>query len=295
MRLLDALRRQVTSSPVEDIRSSSHCNMVSPPDMNCDHRVIAFRLCTRSTNHAVARAVGDDVTHRLRQRCESAQRDHHCVAPATSEEPRHEGPVSHRRRSWPPAAQLVRRAAGRCHRPAFGRRGLRQSTPASCWSVCSTISIARRRFGAPSLCSTEATCRRTVTCEIPRRMRSGRWLSRLRRRWKTSNSRRGQLDLRLVRVDEDATPHPALAKLQDQARGHRARQGGLALRDAADCMRKAACRSAHQQISVGAGPQRLEQVLITSRPGHHHDLRVGERLLDQPRDLDPARPAGRPR
>ena len=157
-----------------------------------------------------------------------------------------------------------------------------------CWSVCSSISIARRRFGAPSFCSTEATWRRTVTCEIPRRDAIWAVPSWWRRRWKTSNSRACQLDLRLVGMDQDATPHPALAKLQDQACGHSPREGGLTLGDAADRMRETARGSAHQQIPVGAGAQRLEQVLIRSGPRHHHDLRVGDRLLDQPRGLDPA-------
>jgi hypothetical protein len=48
------------------------------------------------------------------------------------------------------------------------------------------------------------------------------------------------------------------------------------------------CGSAHQQIPVRTGPQRLEKILVSRRRRHHHDLRFGERLLDQARDLNSA-------
>ena len=134
----------------------------SPPNMNCDHRVIASSIM--HSNQPAASVLADDVTHRLRQRRGVRQSAVTVRSPiAAGAKPR--GADSYGRGA---IGVVARAAASDVTERISAVRGC-QVMSGSCCSVCSSISTARRRLGAPSLCMAEATWRRTVTSEIPSR------------------------------------------------------------------------------------------------------------------------------
>ena len=135
------------------------------------------------------------------------------------------------------------------------------------------LSSASRREDTPSLRSRLFTCERTVCSEMKRRFAISsvpRWSSR---RSRTSTSRAESAPA-IASGTPEPRPLPS-ADLVEQPAGDRAREGGLAVRDAVEEGGDLLGRLGLQEIAGGAGADRLQEVLLGAGGGQDDDLALG--------------------
>ena len=79
-------------------------------------------------------------------------------------------------------------------------------------------------------------------------------------------------------------------ELREQLGRHRRRDQALALHDRVDGGRHLFRRDVLQQVAVGAGLDRLIQIVLLVGDGEHEDLGAGQHLPDAPGGFDPVDP-----